>query len=78
MALKDKTFVNPDMAIIHAPLSCLPVSFPKDRFLQAKAVMPLFNRLVDRVAADEEYLEKTLSAAAQFDDFTHRLLLLLK
>jgi hypothetical protein len=31
---------------------------------QAKAVQPLFNLLVDQVAADEAYLEQTLALAA--------------
>lgn len=33
--------------------------------LQAKAVMPLFNELVDAVARDEQYLETTLESAAR-------------
>jgi len=78
VALKDKSFVNPDMAVIHAPLAAFPVAFPKNRFMQAKAVMPLFNRVIDAVAADEEYLEATLAPAAKFDDFTARLLQLLR
>lgn len=32
---------------------------------QAKAVMPLFNELVDAVARDERYLEATLESAAR-------------
>ncbi|GAX73563.1 hypothetical protein CEUSTIGMA_g1014.t1 [Chlamydomonas eustigma] len=77
VALKDKAFVNPECATVHVPLAALPVAFPEERFLQAKAVMPLFNRVIDRVAADEAYLERTLAAAAKFDDFTRRLLQLL-
>lgn len=44
---------------------------------QAKAAMPLFNQLVDAVAADEAYLAATLAPAAAQDDFTARLLRLL-
>lgn len=40
-------------------------------------VMPLFNSLVDAVAADEPYLRRVLGAAAQHDAFTARLLALL-
>lgn len=74
VALKDKAYVNPELAIIHAPIALLPVSFPRDRFMQAKSVMLLFNLLVDRVASDEAYLEKTLEKAAQYDEFTAHLL----
>ena len=34
VALKDKAFTNPDLAVIHAPLAALPVAFPRERFLQ--------------------------------------------
>ena len=36
VALSAKDFVNPEMAVIHAPIALLPVAFPKDRFLQVK------------------------------------------
>ncbi len=78
VALQGEGFVNPEVAVIHAPITCLPVAFPRDRFLQAKAVMPVFSAMVDRVASDEAYLETTLSQAARFDEFTGRLLSLLK
>ncbi len=55
----------PEKATIHAPLATLPVAFPRERFLQAKAVQTLFNTLVDAVARDEPYLEETLRAAGQ-------------
>jgi len=68
----------PDQAVIHAPLAALPVAFPRARFLQAKAVQPLFNRLVDAVARDEEYLESVLAGAARSDTFTAQLLEVLR
>lgn len=68
----------PSSAIIHAPLSALPVTFPRERFLQAKQAATAFNSLVDAVAADEQYLEATLEAASQHDDFTARLLWVLR
>lgn len=43
-----------------------------------QAIQPLLNQLVDDVARDEEYLESTLGAAAQYDEFTARLLLVLR
>ena len=36
VALKDKAFVNPDLAVIHAPLAALSVAFPRERFLQVR------------------------------------------
>ncbi|EFJ43050.1 hypothetical protein VOLCADRAFT_76898 [Volvox carteri f. nagariensis] len=77
VALKGDEFVNPDFAVIHAPLSLTPVVYPRARFKLAQQVMPLFNRLVDAVAADEDYLEGTLRHAAQYDGFTGRLLAVL-
>ncbi|GLI68541.1 hypothetical protein VaNZ11_012982 [Volvox africanus] len=74
VALKDPKFINPDVAIIHAPLSLMPVPYPRGRFELAQQVMPLFNRLVDAVATDEAYLESTLGPAALYDTFTGRLL----
>lgn len=65
-------------AAVHAPLALLPVRYPRRRFQQAKAAQPLFNALVHAVAADEAYLEATLSQAAQNDDFTARLLALMR
>lgn len=77
VALKDPAFVNPEAAIIHAPLALTPVPYPRARFELAQKVMPLFNSLVDAVAADEPYLRRVLGAAAQHDAFTARLLALL-
>ena len=68
----------PECALVHAPLSALPVAFPKRRFEQAVACMRDFNALVDAVASDEAYLEETLRGAAAHDDFTARLLGLLR
>ncbi|GLC35901.1 hypothetical protein PLESTF_001238000 [Pleodorina starrii] len=74
VALKDPNFVNPELAVVHAPLSLTPVPYPRARFQLAQQVMPLFNQLVDAVAADEPYLESTLRPAAAHDAFTGRLL----
>ncbi|KAI8475146.1 MAG: glutathione synthetase [Monoraphidium minutum] len=68
----------PAATLVHAPLSVLPVAFPRDRFEQAVSCMPRFNDLVDAVARDEEYLEATLAQAAAHDAFTGRLLQLLR
>ncbi|KIY94777.1 glutathione synthase [Monoraphidium neglectum] len=68
----------PACALVHAPLSVLPVAFPEDRFNLAVSCMPLFSTLIDKVARDEEYLQQTLEQAAGFDEFTRRLLRLLR
>ena len=39
---------------------------------QARAAATAFNTLMDRVAADADYLEATLAAAAEYDEFTVR------
>ena len=57
-------------AAVHAPLSVLPVPFPRASFEKAKAAMRIFNRLIDRVSRDGAYLKATLQAASEFDDFT--------
>ena len=38
VALKDPRFVNPDYAVIHAPLSLTPVPYPRARFELAQQV----------------------------------------
>ena len=55
---------------MHAPISVLPVPFPRDSFEKAKAAMQIFNKLIDRVSRDGAYLRNTLQAASNFDDFT--------
>lgn len=65
---------EPACATVHAPLALLPVPYPRDTFLQAKAAALAFNAMVDAVTRDEEYLTSVLAAAAQEDPFTARLL----
>ncbi len=57
-------------AAVHAPISVLPVPFPRDSFEKAKKAMQIFNTLIDRVSRDGAYLRSTLRAAAEFDEFT--------
>ncbi|CAL8463402.1 g2936 [Coccomyxa elongata] len=61
-------------ALTHAPISVVPVPFPRDSFEKARAAMQVFNKLIDRVSRDGEYLQHTLQPAAEFDDFTAKLL----
>ena len=63
--MKDKP-----LATMHAPLTVLPAPFPRDSFEKAKSAMEVFNKLIDKVAQDDEYLQATLRSAAEYDDFT--------
>ncbi|KAK9839464.1 hypothetical protein WJX81_003695 [Elliptochloris bilobata] len=62
------------VALVHAPLTIAPVPFPREAFQRAKDAATVFNTLIDCVAADDEYLRRTLALAARYDDFTARLL----
>lgn len=55
---------------MHAPLTVLPAPFPRDSFEKAESAMEVFNKLIDKVARDDEYLQATLRSAAEYDDFT--------
>ena len=59
-------------AIVHAPVTLQPTPFPRASFQKAKQAAGLFNLLIDRVAQDDEYLQKTLALAAEYDEFTVR------
>lgn len=63
--MKDKP-----LATMHAPLTVLPAPFPRSSFEKAKSAMTVFNRLADKVARDDKYLQDTLRSAAEYDDFT--------
>ncbi|PSC71148.1 glutathione synthetase [Micractinium conductrix] len=69
---------EPACAAVHAPLALLPVPYPRATFLRAKAAALAFNAMVDAVARDEAYLQEVLAAAAQEDEFTGRLLRVLR
>lgn len=62
----------PEAAVVHAPLSVLPAPFPEGSFRKACDAAPAFNALIAAVAADSEYLQRTLAPAAEYDDFTVR------
>ena len=63
-----------DVSVVHAPFSLFPTPFPGSPFTAVRDTMPLFSLLVHQVSCDEEYLQQTLAAAAQFDGFTAKLL----
>lgn len=60
------------VAIVHAPLTVRPTPFQKASFEKAKRAATVFNKLIDHVAQDSDYLQKTLALAAKYDDFTVR------
>lgn len=61
---------EPAAAVVHAPMSLLPVPYPRETLLRAQQAAEVFNLVVDRVSQDEEYLQTVLAPAAQYDDFT--------
>jgi glutathione synthase len=56
--------------VVHAPLAVLPAPFPAASFTKACNAATAFNSLIAAVAADSEYLQRTLAPAAEYDDFT--------
>lgn len=62
------------VATVPAPISLIPVPFPKKSFLGAKRAATAFNTLADAVSRDDEYLHRVLAPAARYDPFTARLL----
>lgn len=65
---------EPSVAVVHAPVALLPVPYPRETFLRAKAAAQAFNLLMDRISQDEAYLQAILAPAAEHDDFTAKLL----
>lgn len=68
----------PESSLVHAPLSATPAPLPRRAFEAAAAAATHFNSLAAAVSRDEEWLEETLAAAARADDFTARLLRVLR
>lgn len=62
------------MSVVHAPVSLFPTPFPQKAFQRVQNVMPELSKLVHAVSEDMEYVNETLSTAAQFDSFTKSLL----
>jgi hypothetical protein len=64
----------PGVGLVHAPFSLLPSPFPRQAFSQAIELAPLFNRLIDRVSQDPDFLRQALARTRKADSFTARLL----
>jgi glutathione synthase len=56
-----------------APLSLLPVPFSRKPFNYAQNIQPTWNKLIDRISRDREFITKELSSVSNADDFTSRL-----
>mmetsp|Transcript_11617 Transcript_11617/g.28629 ORF Transcript_11617/g.28629 Transcript_11617/m.28629 type:complete len:575 (-) Transcript_11617:141-1865(-) len=65
-------------SFVHAPFTLLPSKLPKLAFEQATDAAALFSKLVDKIARDKSYLEDVLTGVAQNDDYTQRLIDILK
>jgi len=62
------------VGLIPAPVSLLPVTYPRETFLLAKRAAIAFNTMIDAVSKDDDYLRNVLEPAARHDEFTARLL----
>jgi glutathione synthetase len=62
------------VALVHAPVALLPVTYPRETFLLAKRAAIAFNTMIDAVSRDGDYLRNVLEPAARHDEFTARLL----
>lgn len=58
-----------------APMSLLPNAYPRQAFEQAQTLAPHFNKLVDRVSRDAEFLVRALGGGvSEADPYTGKLL----
>ena len=64
--------------ITHAPFALEPYPFPGDIFLKVQELAPLFNKLVDKIARDEDWLIENLESTAKSDKFTGKLMSIMK
>jgi glutathione synthase len=62
------------VGLVPAPVSLLPVTYPRETFLLAKRAAVAFNSMIDAVSRDDDYLRNVLEPAARHDEFTARLL----
>lgn len=58
------------VALVHAPISLLPVAYPAETFQLAKRAATAFNLMIDAVSQDSAYLKRVLEPAARYDEFT--------
>lgn len=65
-----------DVSVVHAPLALFPTPFPGAEFRLVQRSMPAFSIMVQAVSESDEYLNSVLKLAAQYDEFTGKLLTL--
>lgn len=65
-------------AAIHAPFTVQPFKFPRQPFEKAMSLAPVMNFLYEKISRNYMWLVNTLSQTAISDDFTGRLLNILK
>ncbi|ETV66900.1 glutathione synthetase, variant 1 [Aphanomyces astaci] len=68
----------PEQRYAHLPYCLLPVPFPRQQFELGIVLSPIFALLVDRVAADPDWLHEQLQNVLAEDAFTRRLVELSK
>jgi glutathione synthase len=61
----------------HLPISLTPSVLPKQEYLDAVALAPIFGRLVDKISRDHRFLRSALAQTVEHDDFTASLMRLL-
>ena len=61
------------VAFCHAPFALAPFPWPRSEFERCVELQPLLGALVEAVAHDGEWLEKTLAETVLSDDFTARV-----
>ncbi|XP_061689331.1 glutathione synthetase isoform X2 [Syngnathoides biaculeatus] len=71
MRIKDSP--NSSEVVSYAPFTLFPSPVPKAFFLQAMAVQPHYNTLVDKISQDPDFLQESLASTIAVDDFTARL-----
>ncbi|KAJ1544791.1 hypothetical protein HK096_007127 [Nowakowskiella sp. JEL0078] len=59
--------------ITHAPFALFPSKFPASAFNKAITLQPLFNTLVDKLAADNVFIETIMESLSQVDEFTGKI-----
>lgn len=65
-----------DVSVVHAPLALFPTPFPGTEFRLVQRSMPAFSMMVQAISESNEYLNNVLKLAAQYDEFTGKLLTL--
>ena len=74
LAACDGVLLGAEGPFHHAPLALLPYPLPEPLFNQSIALAKPFNRMLDKVSRDLEWLTKTVRTTVEHDPFTRRLL----